>query len=210
MHAIYFDLDGTLCSFTREYGDVLGDAVTEHVGHPNDDLLHAYNDAFFEALTALEPEPYLVGARAVADAADEPVDPAAFVETVRDLEYAMVEVTDAMHALLERLDDRPLGVLTNGVPEWQFGKLEAEGIADRFDATVASYEAGAHKPEQAVFDLAEDRLPADGYVMVGDDYEADVLGARDAGWQAVHLDRAAEGVRVGSERDLDALLAALD
>ncbi|WP_255198383.1 HAD family hydrolase [Halorarius litoreus] len=209
MHAVYFDLDGTLCSFTREYGDLLAEAVDEHVGQHDDALVEAYSEAFYEAFLALDAEPYRAGARAVATRTGVSVDPAAFVDTVRELEYEMVAVTDGMHALLDRLDDRPLGVLTNGVPAWQFGKLEREGLLDRFDATVASYEAGAHKPDSAVFDLAEDRLPADGYVMVGDDYEADVVGAREAGWEAVHLDRTADGVRIGDERDLDALLVAL-
>lgn len=207
MHAVYFDLDGTLLSFGRDYGDLLADATHEHAGRRDDALVEAYDEAFFEAFTALESEPYLAGARAVAERCDVALDPEAFVETVRYLEYEMVTVPDGMHALLDRLDDCPLGVLTNGVPEWQFGKLEAEGILNRFDATVATYEAGAHKPDAAAFDLAEARLPADGYVMVGDDLEADVAGARSAGWEGVHLDRSGDGVPVGADGDLGVSLA---
>ncbi|WP_255151765.1 HAD family hydrolase [Halorarius halobius] len=209
MHAVCFDLDGTLLTLSRGYADLLADATQRHADSRDDALVEAYNEAFLEAFRALDPEPYAAGGRAVADRADATVDPAAFADTVRELEYEAVGVSDGMLALLDRLDDRPLGVVTNGLPDWQTGKLDAVGVRDRFDAVVTSYEAGAHKPDAAVFDLAEQRLSAEGYLMVGDDHEGDVVGARDAGWEAVHLDRDAAGVRVGSERDLAALLAAL-
>jgi putative hydrolase of the HAD superfamily len=76
-----------------------------------------------------------------------------------------------------------LGVLTNGVPAWQRAKLDASGLAEHFDAVVVSYEAGAHKPAAAPYRLAEERLPADAYAMVGDS-DDDVEGAAAAGWSA--------------------------
>ena len=65
-------------------------------------------------------------------------------------------------------------------------ELEHRDLLDPFDAVVASWEAGAHKPDRAPFDLARERLVADRHAMVGDDREADVEGARAAGFEAVH------------------------
>ena len=48
---------------------------------------------------------------------------------------------------------------------------------------VFSYEAGAHKPDPAPYLLAERRLPASEYAMVGDSAD-DVEGARQVGWTA--------------------------
>mgnify|MGYP002762755217 CR=1 FL=1 len=80
-----------------------------------------------------------------------------------------------------------VGAGPNGVGSWQRDKLDHAGIADLVDATVVSYEAGAHKPDPAPFERAESALPADRRVMIGDSEEADVGGARDRGWEAVHV-----------------------
>jgi putative hydrolase of the HAD superfamily len=105
----------------------------------------------------------------------------------------MCVIPAGIESLLAVLDARyRLGVLTNGVREWQLAKLDGHGLADTFDAVVASYEAGAHKPDRAAYDLARERLPADAYVMIGDDLETDVIGAREAGFGAIHLDRHAD------------------
>ncbi|WP_276411589.1 HAD family hydrolase [Haloarcula halobia] len=74
-------------------------------------------------------------------------------------------------------------------------------LTDHFDVVVASYEAGAHKPDPAPFDRLRDRLPADEYVMVGDDYEADVEGARAAGFVPVHYEHEARSASDGASGD---------
>ena len=53
-------------------------------------------------------------------------------------------------------------------------------VTDLFDAVVASYDVGAHKPESAPFDRLRERVAADEYVLVGD--SEDVAGARAAGF----------------------------
>ena len=73
------------------------------------------------------------------------------------------------------------------VTEWQRAKLAASGLERFFDAVVVSYEVGAHKPDPAAFGVAEERLPADDYAMVGDS-DADVDGADRAGWVAHRYD----------------------
>jgi putative hydrolase of the HAD superfamily len=71
------------------------------------------------------------------------------------------------------------------------------GIAGYFDTIVCSVEAGAMKPDPRIFQVALRRIevPAARAWHVGDNYWADVLGARAAGLEPVLIDRARTGVR---------------
>jgi putative hydrolase of the HAD superfamily len=65
------------------------------------------------------------------------------------------------------------------------------GVDDFFDVIVASVEAGAMKPDPRIWTVALRRLgvdPEDAW-HVGDNYWADVLGARAAGLTPVLIDR---------------------
>jgi FMN phosphatase YigB (HAD superfamily) len=59
---------------------------------------------------------------------------------------------------------------------------------EHVDEIVTSEAVGAHKPDPPPFEVAAERLPATERWLVGDDRTADVAGARDAGWRAVHVD----------------------
>ena len=207
MRAVHFDLDGTLVTFDRPYAEILAAACERVLDGRDPAIAEAYTAAFFDRLRAVEPDPYEAGARAAIDRAGVDADPARFVAVLRETEYAATVVREGVPALLDALADgsRPLGVVSNGVGEWQRGKLDAVGLADRFDAVVTSYDAGAAKPAPKVFAYAGERLPADEHTMVGDDTEADIEGARAAGWRAVHVDDG-HGLRAGSPADLAALL----
>lgn len=184
MKAIVFDLDGTLVHFTREYGDVLADAFEAVRGETRAEWVETYDEAFYERFAACEPDP-VRRAFARVDGGAAPDD---LVAALREREVAMCQPPQDVHVDLERLaGEYRLGVLTNGVPAWQRHKLRAFDLEDYFDVVVASYEAGAHKPAVEPFRLVEERLPADAYAMVGDD-DADVDGARNAGWTAYRYD----------------------
>lgn len=180
MRAICFDLDGTLLHFTRPYREVLSDAFRDVADDVREEWLETYDEAFYEAFRTHEPDPVRGGFAAVEGVSDAD----ALVDALLEREVEACEPPENAAADLTRLaeDDR-LGVVTNGVPAWQRHKLRAFGLDGHFDAFVASYEAGAHKPDPAPFRLAEERLDADAYAMVGDD-DADVDGAAAAGWTA--------------------------
>jgi putative hydrolase of the HAD superfamily len=115
------------------------------------------------------------------DALDAPLDPAAFAAPyVEALEFAPVEgALPAVHALRRR------GLALAVVSNWDVGlagHLDRLGIGALVDTVVTSAEAGAAKPDPAVFALALDRLSvtADRTLHVGDS-EADEEGARAAG-----------------------------
>jgi putative hydrolase of the HAD superfamily len=184
VRAIYFDLDGTLLHLARPYRDVLAGAFEAVAGEVREGWLDAYDEAFLDLFRACEPSPV----RRAFAAVDCGGDPDALVAALRDREVEACRPPGNAGADLARLaETHRLGVLTNGVPEWQRRKLRENGLAGHFDAVVASYDVGAHKPDAAPFRAAEDRLPADAYAMVGD-ADADVDGARAAGWTAHRYD----------------------
>jgi len=90
-----------------------------------------------------------------------------------------------------------VGLLTNGTEEQQGRKLTATGIRDRFDVVCTSEALGVAKPDARAFVALCGRLnsPPAQTLFLGDDYEADVLGARGAGLRAFFLDRQGDGER---------------
>ncbi|MFC6864128.1 HAD family hydrolase [Halomicroarcula sp. GCM10025817] len=190
--ALCFDLDGTLVHRTDPYEDVTRATLEAHGIEADDALVQTAEESFLSAFEAMEPDPFHRAMETAREAAGADADPAAMVETLRERTYETTTVPDGARESLASLGaDDPLAVVTNGVREWQLGKLDHHDLTDHFDVVVASYEAGAHKPDPAPFDRLRDNLPADEYVMVGDDYEADVEGARAAGFVPVHYEREA-------------------
>lgn len=93
----------------------------------------------------------------------------------------------------------PMGIVTNGSAEQQMAKIRATGIGDRVEVVVSSEAVGWRKPQREIFLHAAERLGvrAKDCVMVGDNYEADYLGAKAAGMGAVLVDRF--GVQVNTD-----------
>jgi putative hydrolase of the HAD superfamily len=207
--AVFFDLDGTVIEFAKPYGEVIEETLQAYLGRSTAELVETYNENFFRALMAIEPEPYLTGMQAVCSEINGDTAPETLVSGLYDREVAMTTVSDDAHDLFVSLaEHHHLGIITNGVPEWQKAKLEHHGLLERFETVVTSYEAGAHKPDSAPFEMAKERSDADTHVMVGDDYEADIEGAREAGFVPVHLNH--EAVAPTQVRDLDTLGTVLD
>jgi putative hydrolase of the HAD superfamily len=94
-------------------------------------------------------------------------------------------------ALVERLSaaGNRLGILSNTNPwDWEFVKVRYAFLNRHFETAVLSYEAGAMKPERAIFEQAIARagVPAAEIFFV-DDRPEHVAGARAAGIDAVHF-----------------------
>jgi putative hydrolase of the HAD superfamily len=98
---------------------------------------------------------------------------------------------DAATALTSlRANGWRLGVLTNGHPPVQRAKVQALGVAALVDCVLYAEECVAGgKPARPAFHQAATRLGVnpDRIVMVGDDVDRDVRGARHAGFHAIHL-----------------------
>lgn len=107
------------------------------------------------------------------------------------------DVAEAL-ALVERAGLRT-AVLTNGTREQQLRKLDRTGLAGQVGPVFTVDDLGVAKPHPDAFRTACARWGlAPGEVLsVGDNYDLDVVAARAAGLQAVHLDRLGRGPGTG-------------
>ena len=121
--------------------------------------------------------------------------------------------------LLDALPQR-LGVITNAELGFQLSKIEAMGIAPRFEHVIASGEVGHAKPDARIFQAAVQRfgVAPERAAYVGDRLHTDAIGAAEAGLAGVWLVRRApsdverveaEGAGVAIIRGLAELPSAL-
>jgi putative hydrolase of the HAD superfamily len=81
-----------------------------------------------------------------------------------------------------------LNIITNGFKEVQREKIETSGLKPFFDKIFISEEVKSPKPEREIFEYSIKSANAkkSNSIMVGDDWEIDVLGAVNCGIDAVH------------------------
>ena len=90
--------------------------------------------------------------------------------------------------ILKYLDSKyKLHIITNGFQEVQNLKLINSGIDIFFKTVTNSEMAGVKKPNQKIFQLAINKANADfnSSIMIGDNLEADIQGALNAGMDAI-------------------------
>ncbi len=80
-----------------------------------------------------------------------------------------------------------LHIITNGFEEVQQIKMESSGLSPYFKEIITSESAGAKKPSRIIFERAEKLTGAapSNSIMIGDHFEADVVGAIESNWKAV-------------------------
>lgn len=187
--AICFDLDGTLLRLDRPYAELLAEALESELGTSDEETIAAYESAFLAAFRECEPDPVRRAMAAALEAGGHDGDLDALVEARLLAEKRHTSVPPGTRESLDALGaDHDLAVITNGPTEWQRAKLDHHDLTRYLETVVTSAEVGAHKPDPAPFEAVKERLDATEYVMVGDDYEADVEGARAAGFVPVHVE----------------------
>ncbi|OBX22354.1 MULTISPECIES: YjjG family noncanonical pyrimidine nucleotidase [Bizionia] len=89
-------------------------------------------------------------------------------------------------------------IITNGFQEAQDKKMEQSKISKYFKTVTNSELAGVKKPNPIIFDYALNRAAADKTksLMIGDNLEADVLGALNFGMDAICFNY--HGVKIDS------------
>jgi putative hydrolase of the HAD superfamily len=82
-----------------------------------------------------------------------------------------------------------LHIITNGFDEVQFKKLERTGMGRYFDQVITSEEAGAMKPKEKIFHFALIKATAlaSESLMIGDEIEIDLLGAKAVGLDQMYV-----------------------
>ncbi|MBP1663843.1 MAG: superfamily [Bacteroidetes bacterium] len=83
----------------------------------------------------------------------------------------------------------PMTIISNGFTEVQYRKLRNSGIEGYFAHVVLSEAAGALKPSPEIFEYALklNNARKEEALMIGDSFDADILGAVNAGIDAVYL-----------------------
>jgi putative hydrolase of the HAD superfamily len=92
--------------------------------------------------------------------------------------------------LLEALKSRfKLHIITNGFDKVQQFKIENSGIKSFFEFVFTAEKVGFKKPHPEIFiqSLKTVNTTAEASIMIGDSFEADILGALNQGMQAIHF-----------------------
>ena len=199
IRAVFFDFYGTLAGWQPPGSEIQHQAAAEE-GVALDQ--NAVERAYPTANTLMDREnaiqPLATRGRAKRDAffaryeqtllsaagCEVPLDVAARIwERVRDAPKRLGLYADAIPAL-EALKGAglPLGVISNMGPELE--RLLADlGLGGYVDVAMSSGEAGVSKPHARIFQAALAKVgvrPTEA-LHVGDGYESDVVGARNAG-----------------------------
>jgi putative hydrolase of the HAD superfamily len=94
----------------------------------------------------------------------------------------------ALNALLGRYR---LGLITNGVSSWYRCPLERFSLKGYFDSITISYDVGCRKPCRRIYEVALESLGAEAResFFISDEYEEDLIPAKEIGMEVCLLDR---------------------
>ena len=109
-----------------------------------------------------------------------------YIENLSSFNHLVPETIDILEYLSPKYR---LHIITNGFKEIQEKKLRQSNISKYFDQVVNSEMAGVKKPNPGIFQLALQMANVDARksLMIGDNIEADILGAKAVGFHAIHF-----------------------
>ncbi len=93
--------------------------------------------------------------------------------------------------ILQYLKDKgyKLHLITNGFEKIQHSKLRSSNLQDYFNEVITSEASNSLKPHKEIFEYALDKTAAqkNESIMIGDNLDADIQGAMDAGLDTVFV-----------------------
>jgi len=109
-----------------------------------------------------------------------------FIEGISSKVYLFPSAIETLEYLYLKY---PLHIITNGFEEVQYSKLKNSGMDRYFTSVITSEEAGSKKPEAEIFhfSLRKTGALANESLMVGDDLEVDMAGARQIGMDQLYV-----------------------
>ena len=192
MNALLFDLDNTLYDRDESFIRWAQWFVRERLGLHEDSV----RAATIDLLVRLDANGY--GSREALFREIKQRHPS-LAATVEDLvatfyqeHVSTLSLDSATQQLLDALQaaDVPFGIVTNGSPN-QLLKIRQLGLDKRTSCIFVSAIVGVKKPEPAIFLAAAKCLgiPPHGILFVGDNPEADIVGAANVGMRTAWLQR---------------------
>lgn len=204
MNVLCFDLDGTLCDLwmgERIAKFKLLDELARYTDEPRDMISRTY-DMYWAAIK----QHYM---EMVNDGLSEhqirtlhinmlleeywiDEDPDQFTNLFCITTMDNIEIyPDAEKVVTELAKKYPVCMITNGAEDNQQEKIKRLPFKDQFKEIIVSGELGHHKPSRVIFDTMAERMNTESNEMVyiGNDYNKDIVGGREAGWKTVWVNR---------------------
>jgi putative hydrolase of the HAD superfamily len=199
---IFFDLDRTLWDFDRNSALALMEVLQHHNLHEGIPDAEAFIETYHR-INVLLWDDYRKGA-----ISKERLRSHRFYLSLKEIgindrkladrigaDYLRISPTKTLliphtRDILEYLSGRyHLHILTNGFHSTQTTKIGHCGIKGYFDTLITSETVGHHKPSKGIFGYALEMTGATSResLMVGDDLEVDIIGARDSGIDQVYF-----------------------
>ena len=196
--AIFFDLDNTLYDFSASSREAYEETyAVMHYDHffpsfdayfaiyekRNAELWKLYNAGKItkEELNTIR---YLYPLQTAGIEKAEEIAKQFFAEAMKRLPRKGILRPYAKECLEYLRPHYKLYILSNGFSELQTRKMQSAGIYSYFDGIVLSEDIQVNKPQRALFDyaLSISGTRANETLMIGDDFEVDIIGAHNAGW----------------------------
>ena len=96
---------------------------------------------------------------------------------------------EGAHDILNHLfPNYELHIITNGFNEVQSKKMEKSDLTKYFKTIITSEDVGVKKPNPIIFEHALEQAKATSResIMIGDNWEADIMGAKNAGFDVIY------------------------
>lgn len=204
---LFFDLDHTLWDFERSSSESLTEVYHSFnmvdIGvNSLDDFITTYLRINYELWAKLERGE--IQHAHIRDQRFQMVLNELGIETkadFRQMEDAYIEILPTKPYLLDGAMDvlnyvqekgYELHVLTNGFDVVQVKKMQNSGIKHYFTHLITNENAQARKPDPRIFQYALSRATAQNHesIMIGDNWEADILGAKRFGLDTIYYNPA--------------------
>jgi putative hydrolase of the HAD superfamily len=209
LKSVIFDLDGTLLDRDKSIAQFIAvqyDQLNPHLSHISK---IDYTNRFIE----LDCHGYVWKDRVYQDLVTElAIKTISWQELLDDYEQQFQFHCLPFPDLVEMLDTLKqqgylLGIISNGRGEFQTKAISGLGIQDYFDVILISELEQVRKPQPEIFQRAMTRLgvAAQASVFVGDNPEADIMGAKSAKMQTIWKRSSQWMEAVGADATIDEL-----
>jgi len=110
-----------------------------------------------------------------------------YIEHLSDFNHLIPDTLNVLDFLKSKYK---MHIITNGFKEVQKRKLEKSNLIHYFDTVTISEDVGEKKPHKLIFNhaLKVANANVENSIMIGDNFNADILGALGVGMKAIYYD----------------------